>query len=517
MTIRRHRHSQHELVRASDVNRISSLGQAQLMDEILRRLLVSNATHLPLISGKAAYFPGDCLVSHVSGDRSTGVQFNIGVGLGLKNFGSPPSPDSATVVPIHVAVAQAFTTSPSDATNPRIDRVFLRPKTVTGNPQTVFVIDPITFNITSTSLDKDTIDSFEHLYVPGTPAASPVAPAPPAGWTVDDLIATVTIAPGSGAFNPAGGNLADNRSQLEASSGLVPAITVFPASDVSVASPLVDSDAQAALERLTTSVSAAVPLGLRTGLFEYVNTSSVRIAEGFGGNVSVEIDGVVVSQPGPLVFAFPTHLDTGAEALSTFYYCYVRNSGGTLVPVISATAPQFADGTKVGYHPTIADARFVQAFYNDSQGNVAPFDEDATRAVYLRSTSSGSVGTRNFFKVQMPTDTEQPSIYASVSLVGKVPLGARVARLIAGMRGNDVVIYYGRASLVGVSINDFPTPVRIGDHNTGGNTSGQMSGLGFDLPMSNPSSPAFVWGTEIFGSTGANLADHAVVVSGWRF
>src|SRR5262249_40056099 len=154
---------------------------------------------------------------------------------------------------------------------------------------------------------------------------------------------------------------------------------------------LSDASVQAALERLSAALAVSLPLGLRSGAFTYVNTASVQIAEGVGGDVRVEIDGVVLSQPAPLNFAW-ANLETGVEANSTWYYCYVRNVAGTLTPVISVTPPNSAVSTKIGYHPVIADARFVQAFYNDSQGNIAPFDELPDKTVILRSDSTGGIG-----------------------------------------------------------------------------------------------------------------------------
>jgi len=512
MPARHHNQNANQAISSAVLNRISYLIEQRYSDEVLRRLLVDGGTNLELTQGRVAYFPDSCLVIHVGGDRSTGVQFQINAGLGFKQLGAlQVVPDRASLVPVVVAAPFSFTVNPSDPTNPRIDRIFMRQRELAENPQSVFVIDPLTDAISTQSLNQDLTSTFETVYVAGTPAASPVVPAPPAGWTTDEVLAEIVIAPGSGSFSPGGGNLTDRRVLLELANGLVPSITSFPGTQVTVVAPLVDAHAQAALERLTTGLATAALSGSRNAPFEYLNTSSVRLAEGVGGNVRVEIDGVIVNTPAAFLFTLPTHLDTGSEAASTWYYCYVRNIGGVIVPLISVQAPLRADGTKIGYHPTITDARFIQAFRNDNSSNIVPFDELPDQTVQLRSTAAGSSAT--FFLDDIGA-AASGAAYTSRALGARVPPGARSVRLVAAAMATRITFYYARSSLAASSPATFPSPHRLPIIDAG-DAANQSGSLSFELSIADPSSPAYAWATVDAG--GQQVSVHNVFVLGWRF
>jgi len=502
--VKRRLFNENERFTYAKANAMGKTGQ-QYLDEILSRLLVSAADSLPLAEGETAYFPpSDCLVSHVGGDRSTGVTFSVAAGLGFKNVGSGETDaDEPKIQPIHVSAAFQFVTDNSDPTNPRIDRLFMKPKRTDGTSTSVDVINPSTKAITPTSLNTYTVSNYDFAYVAGTPAASPVAPSPPAGYVAADAVCEILMAPGSGSFTPAG-NLTDLRDTLELGNGIAPGFTGAAASTITVASPLSDGDVQAALERHDTEIVASVPTGLLIGRLEYVNTQSVKIARGLGGEIRVELDGVVVVRSASdLTWDFATDLDTGSETASTWYYLYVFESGGALVPKISATGPVMdAASGKVGYHPTNTTWRCIGSFYNNASSNIMPFDRHSDGWVVYRAATAGTPFTEDLGN----PDTQ--TTYTTKSLSGAIPATARAVRLQVRLAEDDAITHYGHESLSGltVSSNKSVNKLNAQTANNHGSDTAQ-----FDIAVD--STPSFAWGIE---AAGGNYQAHESVVVGYR-
>ena len=81
--MKNHLHSADMQGLAGDLNRISSLGDRRMFDYVLSRLLnpLNSLGGNPLGEGRSGYFPqSDCKVVYLSGDRSTGVNFEISAG-----------------------------------------------------------------------------------------------------------------------------------------------------------------------------------------------------------------------------------------------------------------------------------------------------------------------------------------------------------------------------------------------------------------------------------------------------
>lgn len=70
-------------------------------------------------------------------------------------------------------------------------------------------------------------------------------------------------------------------------------------------------------------------------------------------------------------------LDTGSEANSTWYYLYLVQSGGTLKPVFSVTAPPTGP---TGYSEWV----YIHAVYNDSSGNILKFRSDGKLCLFTQ-------------------------------------------------------------------------------------------------------------------------------------
>jgi hypothetical protein len=510
---KRHLHNPNQRITAGDLTRIGKLAE-QSRDEWLRRLLVATNDGLRLAQGESGYMPSDdCKVVHIGGDRSTGVTFNISVGFGFKYLGALElDAEEPQLQPIYLAAVQAFVTSNSDATNPRIDRVFLKPKRLAGGSSPRDVIDPVTKNISSTPLNTETAWTYEHAYVAGTPAASPAPPAPPAGFTAEDCIAEILMQPGSGAFNPV--NLTDKRTLLRMDAGLVPGVTELPAASITVDAPLGDADAQATLERHELEIAAAVPHGLVTGLFEYVNTASVRLRRALSGQIRVEIDGAVLTKSDTdLSFAFPTHLDTGSEASNTWYYCYVFDSGGSLVQKISATAPVLdAAVGKVGYHPSNTGWRYLFAFRNNASSNIIPFHarqhEPGGRFEVVLRAAAGSV-----------TPAESATSHSSVqdgNVASSLPTTAREALIHAEAEVDDTRLHLFDGERIGETITAASqgpyTPYTVDQDLDGGRVVSHSAWL---RARASDRHVGYAR-TELTGGSNYTASTHKLSVYGWR-
>ena len=497
--MRKHRQSDYQQITAAVLNRISSLTDRRLFDFLMYRLLHSNASGEALVDGVTAYFPlTDCMVELVSGDRATGVTFRIRPGLGVRKFstGDQPDTDLPNFQPVVLESEQTFVTTGSNPTNPRIDRVFLKPVYADGNAANVNIIDPNPpNNITSESRARDRIYSYLHAYVAGTPAPSPVAPAAPSGFTNSDAIAEILIIQGSGAFNPA--QLTDLRTLFEINNSMVPSITVFPADQVSVVPDVLgQSEAQAALEALAASIAANAQKGLLDAVFERFDTTTVRLSRKTGSDIRVEIDGAVLSQSGSLDFVLPTHLETGSEEASTRYYCYVQDVASVMTPRISVTPPVVNPSLKMGYHPTQTSWRCVGSFFNDASSNVLPF---RTNGRWLRFTEKDAAHFYN------PGSLTSPKAWTSQALT--IPIGARAVQIQAFLDGNDNYLCFGSSDVV-QALPATNAPHALDETEMGG-VLFRIGGFADsvieygngELPIADPAAPAIKWGIVQVGTT----------------
>jgi len=382
-------HNSHQGVTYEDINRISTMTDKRIFDEVFHRMLFAASTDLQLADTESGFFPptgtGDdanLLVKiGAGGDRDSGVGMKITTGLGFRKMsaGEQPDDDLPLFVPMFGAAEKTFTTDNSDGSEGRIDHVYMKPAETPGNSQTVKIIDPVTENITDESRDTNQAYDYDYAYVAGTPDTPPSlgAPSAPGGYTESDKIAEILILPGSGALDP--GDVTDTRELFEIDDQLVPGVTALDA-DVIVVDPQVEgqSNAQDALEALEDGVAAASASGLLVGRLEYVSTGVVKIAPGIGDLVKVDIGGTVLSQNTDLVFTLDgdADLDTGIEASSRAYYLYVYDLASTIGVKISETPPDDIGDANPGYHPTETPVwRCVGSFWNDDQGtgNIVPF------------------------------------------------------------------------------------------------------------------------------------------------
>jgi hypothetical protein len=496
--VEKHKHNAYQQILYTDLNRISSLSDKRLTDWLLHRMLfVAGATpNVKVANNTSAYFPDDsCLVEYVSGDRSTGVTFSVAVGVGFKKFSSgQPDADAPEFLPIVIDSADSFVTDNSDPTNPRIDRVFLKPVYTDENQDTVNIIDPSPpNNITAESRYLNNAYRYELAYVAGTPASSPSPPSPPSGFIAADAIADILIQPGAGAFNPS--DLTDTRVLLEMDDQLVPAVTSLPAGSITV-SPTVlgESDAQAALEALETAVGNAVPAGLLNARLVYVNTLSVKLDVALGTLIEIEIDDTVLTDAGPITFDITADLESPqTESASTPYYLYVYNSAGTILHKISETAPEDNVALKVGYHPTNTGWRCVGCVINDASSNFIPFLTEG-QAMRFKGYSSD---------LYWSLSTTSPLAWGTLDL-SILPEAVTAVQLAHAVLGEDGIVCFG-ASDASVAL-----PTGTGDkwysasgmddvifrngtvEVPGGDA--QQNDAYFKMPIADPASPAIRYG-----------------------
>ena len=486
--MKRHLHNADERITSAKIVRVGSLLEQQ-WDEFFLSLLVANDDQLPLAQGESAWFHTGGLVANPTGDRGTGVTFEAGAGFGLKNVGTAETDDDERKVqPIFLSAAHSFQINASDVTNPRKDRVYMKPRRLAQNAVSVDVIDPNTKNISQQSLNTETAWSFEFAYVAGTPAASPVSPSAPSGFTDEDAIAELLVQPGSGAFDP--GDITDLRDLLEVHPNLIPGITSFPAAQTTVAAPLADGDVQAALERHETEISNFAPKGSLIGKLEYVNTASVQLARGLEGKILIEIDGSVLEDTADLVFDLTADLDTGSEAASTWYYCYIQDSSGTMIPRISATGPEMDPANKVGYHPANTGWRFVGAFRNDASQNIIPFDVDRDGFHRYRRRIEDAI---QFFSLS----TTVPTNFTLIDLdtPGALPSHAREVLVSAFVQCDGDEVHFAHESLSGLAVTSNPGLIVI-TALTGGGTPGDVSANTAVFVIPVDATPQIAWGRD---------------------
>jgi len=248
-------------------------------------------------------------------------------------------------------------------------------------------------------------------------------------------------------------------------------------------------------------ISAALT-GAAVGRFEYASASQVRLARGMKGAIFVEIDGKLYTKSdADIVWDLTAHLDAGAEAPGTWYYCYLHESAGVLTPKISATPPVLSAASgKVGYHPAHPGWRFVHSFRNASGGDILEFDcfpDGSTQYRYAQD----SVCSKNL-------GTVVPHVYAAVDLTGYFPATARAFCMEVRMRADTVFPFYGPLSFVGET-----WWTRPGVHSVGG----ALPALTFPavntfwLPL-EPGNHGFAW---VGNDTSVGVWDHFPAICGY--
>lgn len=467
--IQRHNQSTNERITPSSLNRISILAQRNLMSA-LATMLVRKDTGEHLALNNLAFIGDSCRVYHVSGDRATGVTFRVQAGIGIRRVPGANAVDETSTTdvyePLVVEAPFTFVTNGSDVAQPRIDRVFLRNRVFGTRTMSVDIIDPVTKNITSetrsterNSKSDNTNDGF--AYVVGTPAASPVGPAAPVGYTLTDLVAEIRIDPGGGSFDTQ--YLTDKRVLLEVHPSAAPGLGSIEADDIGVAAPLVDAHVQDALERLDAELDTLGASAVRGLLYHggvvYTDTATVTLRRGAGrggsinAEIAVEIDGTVYTKTdSDLAFSMVTHIE-GTEAASTWYYLYLSVSGSTLVPHLSATAPVMPGaGGKVGYHPTQTAWRFVGDLRKPATG--ACFNDASSNLVDFRSGDQWSLAAKIPAAWLQTPANPGTGTYAALDLSAAVPTIARevlvrlwLVRSSANSGGTE--IHLGPGSIIG--------------------------------------------------------------------
>lgn len=461
------------------------------------------------------------------GDRAAGAVLgifpNFGGGANFIVYFSDNSMQLAWQPTASVLIA------PSDATLPRIDSIFLLPKerNIDG---VVDVIDPVTRDVSSQTrvVGKTTKlpnaagvgfgsdnDPSIFVIVTGTPASVPTAPAPPSGFFEANRIFDVRVNPGSGSINI--GDVTDHRRVLRFRTELLPSFGDLIASQIGVVAPLGDAHVQAALERLD-----GVLAGFQTnrglshhGGLVWTSTGQVTLRRGTGvgavnRELAFEINGTVVKKTdADLVIDMAVHLD-GSEAASTWYYVYLENVGGALVPHISASPPVLPGSVsgKVGYHPVNTNWRFLApmdnpaegVLYNDGSSNLVPWTEVGSEW-HLRdappSAFSQSLGTG------------QPTVYTAIALAGLFPAVASEVLVVVSAGGRTAVFDFGSGALIGQTVSSNRSRRSL----TLGSNSDKPTGADLMTWLAPNSSGQVSYGVASSGSI--TLAPQITVI-GWR-
>lgn len=510
MSLKRATFGTNQQFRTTEAKRISTMIERHL-GHVMHEILSATQGGAPLSDRESGYFGDGGKVVYVSGDRGVGMIFKLSAGLGYK-WRLTAQTDGAKTVFEPIVIESDYnmaSLAASDPTNPRIDRVFVRPKIESANAQNVNVYDPITDNVSVQSVYQDEVWRFEYVVAQGTPAASPALPSVPVGWDAEDEVAQITVQPGSGGFS--GGDLSDERKQFKLSKDIVDAIASLAGSAVTL-SPTVLGQANA--QDALTSVASALLIanqGLLIGRLEWVSTSSVALRRDYGGAIAVEIAGsLLVKTDADLTFSMGSHLFEGTEQASKVYYLYVQNSAGSILPKISATAPAVVSGGGAKlYHPVQTSFRCIGAIVNDASSNLVQFDPVFDGAgPYARILFREKNGTLVF----APGTGGTPTTWTEIDLTRCVPEFARSVRLLSAVKGSGRRVAYGPRSLVGGSLAGVQG-LEIGS----GAADPERGSSVFDVPLDPETNPARIaWRLEAaIGGATNNISEHELVVLGW--
>lgn len=389
MALDRHLHNSHQAITFDILNRISTLTDQRLYDEVLHRFLRDSSGGALLVDTESGFMPpatgsgANLLVATgTGGDRSTGWGMKIQVGLGFRKMssGEQPLADLPLFVPMFGDAEKTFTTQNSDGSLPRMDHVYMKPLYTDGNSSaSINIIDPSPpNNITAETRDQNTAYDYDFSYEVGDPDAGAAggtgAPPAPTGYVDNDLVCKILVLAGSGDLED--NEIVDQRTIFEMDQGLVPGVTSLAASAI-VVDPTVEgqNDGQSALEALETGLATAIPTAINIGSFEYVAPGQVQIAPGVGDVVKIDIDGTVLTQGVVLNFDMATDIDGAAEGGTgrAPWYCYAYNVASVITAALTLIPPHDSGGAKPGYHPSRPTWKCVGMVMNDASENFIPF------------------------------------------------------------------------------------------------------------------------------------------------
>lgn len=270
-----------ESIGATDLERMGQIASQSLFHTLAR--FFRNNTGDP----QSGFFGDDCLVSAVGG-----LDVQVAAGLGLIYDAAESDGYDTHYKPIVVAAADVQTLAAHDPSNPRIDLVALAPATADEDSQTDQVKDPGTGAVSSQSINKRVRHSYALQVVQGTPAASPSAPATPAGYLA---VAEVTVPAGAGALT-----VADARDVLVLTTNLTTNLTAVAAGDDGAGDPRLQ-------------VNDTVGVRVRDGMD--VLTGDVHVYETAQVDGDFDVDGVttldetIIGDPSGLTVNGPTDLN----------------------------------------------------------------------------------------------------------------------------------------------------------------------------------------------------------------
>lgn len=247
--------------------------------------------------------------------------------------------------------------------------------------------------------------------------------------------------------------------------------------------------------------------GINTGIFGYGSASTVTLSRAHRGIAVVDVDGTLFTvSASDITWDITANLDTGSEAASTWYYCYLANISGVLTPKVSATAPSMTPPAKVGYHPTNTGWRFVQAFRNDASSNIIPFDTDANGRIVYRRRAEDAVQV-------ISLAATAPTTYQLVSLATVLPATATAALLIFEASADGALICLGHRSLSGLTASTNKGARLLLATNNGTANSPTANSLEFLFPVD--ATPNLAWGRDTTAILETET-EYTIYVVGWK-
>jgi hypothetical protein len=263
-----------------------------------------------------------------------------------------------------------------------------------------------------------------------------------------------------------------------------------------------------------TTLAEDYPHGHLNAIYERLSDTEVQL-ETLGGDTGyADISGGRETWSGPFIFDITTDLEGAqTEDPSTWYYAYLDNltTPGTLLPVVSKTAPDDIAGTKPLYHPTLADHRYVGSFFNNASSHIQKFIVTPGGLILFGPTIDAAF-KHKFTPVAAQAD------YRSQAL--SLPRTAQSAKLMAILDGDGGQTYMAIAqSDAAVASLPAANPPQFLSTAAFDNAAAIMNvgtadydSLELELAIANRASPAFKYGTN--NASGAD--NFEVVLRGYR-
>jgi len=217
-----------------------------------------------------------------------------------------------------------------------------------------------------------------------------------------------------------------------------------------------------------TTLAEDYPHGHLNAILEWVSATVVRLRPIGGNTIYVDISGGRETITGAFDFDITTDREGAqTEDSDTYYYLYLDNdtTPGTLLPVVSKTAPLTYGEATPGYHPTLADHRCVGSIYNDWNSDIRRFFANSGGFIAFDPTARGTTDQELLYYSSEKT-TPDLTLTGSPTwrnLALNLPETAAEVRIFAHIRQKGTAGYWALSADGATGVLPGATTVLLGD------------------------------------------------------